>query len=159
MSDEALNVLSVAAYGEYETLRDMLTNDKDLVDYKDSFGISPLIEASRNGQLNAVEVLLSFHCDVNQTDLSGKTALHYAAGGGYLPIVKLLVENNCLVNQQDIDGKTALHWASYNDEDEIEKYLIGHKANGNILDNNGLPALKWMIPFMKNKQKLFNQTE
>ena len=63
-----------------------------------------LIEASRDGQLDLVKLLLERGGNVNIQDIYGDTALIWASLYGHLDIVKLLLEKGADVNIQDNYG-------------------------------------------------------
>ncbi len=74
-----------------------------------SSGYSPLIYASRAGQVEAVKLLLRRGADVNrQTTEMRSTALHRAAVAGHAEVVRLLLEAGADVSIRDCDGLTAL---------------------------------------------------
>lgn len=74
-----------------------------------SSGYSPLIYASRAGQVEAVKLLLRRGADVDrQTTEMRSTALHRAAVVGHAEVVRLLLEAGADVSIRDCDGLTAL---------------------------------------------------
>lgn len=85
-----------------------------------------LIEAARNGQLQAVSQLVERHLTpVNyQTYNEGTTALAAAIVGGFLEIVKYLVEHGADVNLANLRGETPLHLACLTDNDKLISFLV-----------------------------------
>lgn len=64
-------------------------------------GRTPLIEASRNGHLSVVRLLVESGADVNRVDTDGRNALLAAARDGHLPIVEYLIEHGADINLTD----------------------------------------------------------
>lgn len=57
-------------------------------------------------------MLVKNGANVNNGDVSGKTALHQAAAFGREKVAELLIRNGANVNQKDQQGKTSLHLAA-----------------------------------------------
>ena len=58
------------------------------VNAKDRHGHTPLMEAAKTGNLEAVKDLLNRGADLEAKSEKGKTALHYAAANGNVDIVQ-----------------------------------------------------------------------
>jgi ankyrin repeat protein len=82
-----------------------------------------LLGASRVGDLQKVEALLSAGADVNAKAKGGSTALMYASGKGHRSVVELLLAQGADVNAKDKDGSTALMAASGKGHRSIVKLL------------------------------------
>lgn len=88
---------------------------------------TPLILASKNKNIRAVNTLLVFGAHVNKLDKSGSTALFYASSIGYVPLVKLLLQNGADSTIVNSYGLTPLDYAICSDCEnklEIIKLLI-----------------------------------
>nr|WP_253308677.1 ankyrin repeat domain-containing protein [Rickettsia endosymbiont of Ceutorhynchus assimilis] len=99
--------------------------------------------AAQNGDISAVNYLLTKNTDVNTPDHTKQTALHYAARNGHDDIVKLLLDHGANVNViTPDDGWTALHFAARNGYDGIVEVLLKHNADIiNIQTSFGSTAL------------------
>lgn len=90
--------------------------------------INPLLNASSNGNLEAVKILLENHPPlITQTDDAGNTAFIAAALQGHLNIVEYLIEKDpslSLINQTNNKGNTALILAASRGHLEVVKFLV-----------------------------------
>ena len=66
------------------------------------------MNASLNGYVNTVKLLLDFGADVNLKSYDGRTALIHAAIGGYVDAIPLLLAKGADLNAKDNSGMTAL---------------------------------------------------
>ena len=108
-----------------------------------SHGFTLLGEASRNGKIKLVELLIAAGTNVNQTGNGGWTALHYASRNGQTNIVLLLAAAHADINKTDNNGSTALHKAAELGHTNIVDQLIIAGANVNQADNYGWTTLHW----------------
>ena len=100
-----------------------------------------LMSASKNGQIETVELLLQHGADVNLKNKRGLSALMLASQNGHIKVTKLLLERGAQINLQDEDGCSALILASQNRQVEIVQLLLQHGAQVNLQKTNGLCAL------------------
>ncbi|XP_052076471.1 uncharacterized protein LOC127714450 isoform X1 [Mytilus californianus] len=91
---------------------------------------SNIFIAAGNKNNNITEMLLSLQLDVNLSDTTGKTALHFACSNGNNYIVeKLLQSRNTDIEIQANNGYTALHFACFHGHIRVIKMLIERGAN------------------------------
>jgi ankyrin repeat protein len=81
------------------------------IDYKNSFGQTPLYMASYGGKHECVKMLLEHGAGVDLQTASGRTALIAAALDEKPECVKLLLEYGASVSAVDAKGKSALDHA------------------------------------------------
>ena len=67
-----------------------------------------IVQASCEGHIDIVKLLMENHADINIKDEAGYTALIGACERGYADIVKFLMENNADVNCRNEGGQNAL---------------------------------------------------
>ena len=80
--------------------------------------------------------------EINKTDMSGYTALHYAARNGNYEICKLLIDSKANVNCTTKSClSTPLHRASYMCHSKIVQLLLNYEANVLVQDCDGKCAL------------------
>ena len=90
-----------------------------------------IIQAVKDGNVEAVKKYLAAGMDVNTKDGYGATPLLYAAEYGYNDVAELLITNGADVNARYNDGLTALHAAVLYGSNEIVKLLIDQGADVN----------------------------
>lgn len=101
----------------------------------------PLVTATENGDLVKMKHFIEMGEDVNASDISGSTSLHYAVMAKNTAAVKLLLENNANPNiKHKNTGETALHWAVRSGNIEIVKLLSPRMEDINAIDNLGISA-------------------
>jgi hypothetical protein len=106
-------------------------------------GITYLMRASQNGDIEAAQALLDNGADVNAKNKVGGTALMLASGYGHIEIVQALLAKGADVNAQTNNGATALMIASQNGHKEVVQILLDKGADVNVKANNGSTALMW----------------
>ena len=109
--------------------------------YEEMDNDTALIDASKNGDIEIVVMLLDAGADVNAKDKWGITALIKASKNGHTEIVSKLLDAGADVNAKSNNGYTALYEASNNEHTEIVAMLL--RMKGIIVDakNNGDTAL------------------
>ena len=94
-------------------------------------GWTPLMIASSAGHFNIAEFLIANNSEVNETNHTGLTALHYAVSKNHTNIVKLLIDK-ADVNAIDKYGHTPLHRAVSAEREGIIELLIEANADLDI---------------------------
>ena len=100
-----------------------------------------LHEAARDGNIDAIELLLKKHVDINVDDKNGVTALMLASGNGHTQVIELLLKKHPDINLQAKNGVTALMLASLNGHIQIVDLLLKEHANINTQEEDGWTAL------------------
>jgi ankyrin repeat protein len=103
---------------------------------------SPVAEAARRGDLDAVRVLLRDGADVNAAQGDGMTALHWAARSGNVPMLKILLYAGANPDATTrLGGYTPLHLASQEGLGEAVRTLLKGKSKAGTLTSTGATAL------------------
>jgi ankyrin repeat protein len=128
-------------------------------------GVTPLIRAAYNADLEAVKILLAHGADATISTADRQTPIHAVLAGRAtepqaLELIKVLqkagtdVNVVALVNHpEEIRGGTALHYAVRKRQKDVIKLLASLGADMNAADQDGLTALDYtqsrgFMPFM-----------
>jgi len=101
-------------------------------------GHTPLMDAAKEGDLEAVTDLLRRGAEVDVRSDKGKTALHYAAANGHVEVVKQLVSDGAEIDARDRDWHTPLMLAAiYGCNHTIQALIVnGADVNARTLSGN-----------------------
>ena len=124
-----------------KTEDDMLASFLMEIDVSLQTNNKSLHEAARDGNIDAVELLLKEHVDINIQDENGATALMLASYNGHAQIVELLLKAHANINTQKEEGWTALMLASGIGHTHVVDLLLKEHADINTQNEDGWTAL------------------
>ena len=101
-------------------------------------GLTPLLFAARDGDLESVKMLVAGGANINATTGIGETALMLAAHNDHTDTALFLIDKGADPNIVEA-GHTALHFAVARKNMDLVKALIAHKADVNIRLTKGQP--------------------
>lgn len=113
------------------------------VNLKNKNGVTPLIYALKNSNIENAELLIEAGANIIDADNDGETTLMYAVLDG-TDTVKFLLKYNGVINMinlVDNDGYTALGYAERYDQYDTFKLLIENGADIEIKNKKGLTPL------------------
>ena len=104
---------------------------------------TPLIIAARNGNLEAVKVLLKYSANIESRGtvkiddqvIEGASPLWAAAAKGHLDVVRLLVKSGAEVDGKTKTSSTPLRATAFDGRLDIVTYLVEHGADVNARNN------------------------
>ncbi|XP_027868291.1 neurogenic locus notch homolog protein 1 isoform X2 [Xiphophorus couchianus] len=96
-----------------------------------------LIRAVRSGLDRVVLELLQAGVPVNNTDHTGRSALHWACSVNHLSLARTLIRYGAAVDLQDNKGETALFLSSLHGCYDTSRLLLLHGANLELHDRRG----------------------
>lgn len=102
---------------------------------------SPLAEAARHGDRQAVRALLQQGLDVNGWSTDGTPALHFAVRVDDHELTTLLLNAGADVNAMNRYGQTPLHIAVQEHHVDMARRLLEQGANMETVDASGEPPL------------------
>ena len=117
-----------------------------LANSPDEEGLRPLHLAVLSGKTSAVKALLDAGADLDGTDRSGRSALHWSVACREKEIVELLLGRGGapVVGVRDVRGATPLHYAaSLAKGEDLVKQLVEGGAQPGCVDKKGRTALHW----------------
>ena len=99
--------------------------------------------ASKRGDEEIVQKLVSHGADLEAKDGLMMTALHYACAGGHLEVVKLLLDHRANIEAPGCDRKTPLICAAERGRAQAIELLLKRKATSRATDDGGMTAIHW----------------
>ena len=111
------------------------------VDSRNAAGMTPLMNAAMNGNVQTVKLLIEKGADPSLTDNSGRTSLHFAAAGGDTNIISLIHTRMPDIESLDGGGETPLFVAAYSGELHAVKWFLERGAKAAYEDKRGWNAL------------------
>lgn len=107
-------------------------------------GMTAMHWASKNGNVEIIDVLLAAGSDPNVGNKVGKRPAALAAENGQLGALQRIVAAGGEIDSRDEIGGTPLLWASaLSKNPETVKFLIDSGADVNVIDSNGMTPLIW----------------
>jgi ankyrin repeat protein len=110
---------SAVREGNTREIEAILDQHPEMIEQKDRLGCTPLLEAARVGQIEALKVLIKRGADLNATWDTVATgdgrwsALHIAVNGGHVEAAKVLLEAGADINFKSVRGETPLDRVVY----------------------------------------------
>ena len=111
------------------------------VDSRNATGITPLMNAAMNGNVQAVELLIKRGADPSLKNNLGWNSLHFAALRGDTDIISLIHTRMLDIESLNGEGATPLLVAAYNGKLHAVKWFLERGANAAYEDNGGWNAL------------------
>ena len=105
------------------------------------FGGPALYNASENGHLEIVKILINAGVDVNLPVENGLTPLHISSHKGHVEVVEALIKAGAKVDSKISDDKTPLHISSHEGHVKVVEALIKAGASPNFARKNGATPL------------------
>jgi cytohesin len=103
------------------------------VDAANRYGVTPLLQACRNGDVQVMRTLLDAGADPTRWHAEGETPLMAASRTGRVDAVALLLSHGAFVNTADsFEEETALMWAAAEGHVEVVKALLAAGADPNL---------------------------
>lgn len=131
--------------GDVQELRKELAKDMDLLEARNSQGMTPLFQSVSCNNLECVQFLVTSGANIDTRDNVGRTPVALAAYQGWHDGLYYLLAKgaNCLI--ADNCGRLPLHAATYFSSEKSLDVLLQHLSIQDIeaRDNEGMTALHW----------------
>lgn len=98
----------------------------------DDYGFTPLIESAIANKVAVAELLLKAGAQVDNTDASGRTALHWAVDNANLDLCQLLLKHKADPNAYTSGSQPLLIYPLLRHQDQLKKLLIDYGASINF---------------------------
>ena len=128
-----------ATKGDLETVSNLFAAHPELIDARNTWGSTPLTDASYNGRDAVVAWLLAHGADVNTQNNTLWTPLIHAARRGHVGAVRLLLANHADASLQTNLGYTALDIARQYHWTEVEALLASQNVQTNEIHHELTP--------------------
>jgi hypothetical protein len=99
------------------------------INYKDKDGNSPIIVASKMGDKDIVNLLLSKGANPNDIDKYYRSPILTASRNGHVNVVELLLSKGANINYKDNYGNTSLIWAIKTNNTKLFQLLLNNRAS------------------------------
>lgn len=140
----------------------LVENGADLY-YKDSKGVTTLLQASHRGMTEVVAALLEKHSKtkernyIDEPSEEGVTPLIAACSEGHKEVVDLLIKAGADVNAKDKDATNALMAAAARGQKDVVQSLLNAKCDINAQNSDGHTALMFAYNGKNQVQTLFER--
>lgn len=130
-----------AQLGDMDKVKALLEEGAD-VNAKDENGMTPLLLAISNKQVDLAKFLIEKGADINLADRQGVVPLFRALWNKDLDMLELLLKKGADVNTKHAkSGFTALHWAAMMDSKDSVELILDAGADVNAKSNTGETSL------------------
>ncbi|KOO23559.1 ankyrin repeat-containing protein [Chrysochromulina tobinii] len=116
--------------------------DKDLELVANSIGITALMLAAMEGNVDAARILLRRGASVGLVNCYGRTAIILAAMAGHVEMVKLLLSVDAPIDISDAFGRDALAWAE----------ARGHKHVAILVRKHAHERRDWRMEMLRERE-------
>ncbi|XP_032824831.2 ankyrin repeat and death domain-containing protein 1B isoform X3 [Petromyzon marinus] len=140
-----LTVLHCAAQRGHAAVMQFIIEDlEDLdIDKTTKLGQTALHLTAEEGQLQAVEYLLSCGSSLAMRDKDNNSPLHLAAGRGHLAVVKKLLEAGAEMDGKNTAGQTSLHLAAEGGHHHCVQLLLSSGCDIDAQSSKSMTALHY----------------
>lgn len=142
---------------DIEVVKRQLSEEKVNPNERNESGLTPLMLAAAEGNVELVNLLLTYGAHVNAQagkdpllpDNEGKIPLHFAVMNGNPDVIRSLLAHGANPLLKDVYGNIPLHYLSYvgNPDIQLEMFdaLMQANSNLNIQNNENATPLHWMV--------------
>lgn len=137
----AEEIHTAAKSGKVKQVESLLNNQPDLLNAKNSKGLTPLHSAISKGRLNVVKLLIKKGADPELKTKNGLTPIFQALDLGRNKIAQELIESGVNIKTKGYRNRTLLHMAARSGSTPIIQQLINKGIHINAKDGQSNTAL------------------
>lgn len=117
-----------------------------------NFDMTPLMNAVCQENIDVIDVLIDYGCDIQFKNKNGYTALlcYFISQSNNRVILQKLLNSKVDINISSVDGNTPLHYAAYYITDVNIIHYITLECNPNLKNNNRKTPLMLACEYNKN---------
>jgi hypothetical protein len=119
-------------YGNLSNVSSFLQKNEVMLNEIDEYGYTPLIQSAIVNSLPKAKLILEAGADVNFTDLTGRTALHWAVDNNNLELAELLLKHQANPNAYTRAGQPVLAMPVLRNQTSIKQLLYQYGADLNF---------------------------
>jgi hypothetical protein len=119
-------------YGSTKDVSSFVKKEGVLLNEIDEYGYTPLIQAAIVNSVPKARIILEAGADVNFTDLTGRTALHWSADNNNLELSNLLLDHHANPNAYTRAGQPVLAMPVLRNQNQIKQLLYRFGADLNF---------------------------
>ena len=121
----------------------LILNDYHLEDLNSvgKYGNSPLMKASREGNIKLVNELLSLKVSLNIKNVDGNSALWNSCFANSYECFEALIKAGIDINSQNVNSVTSLMYCASAGKEEFVRLLLENGANSQIESLDGFKAI------------------
>jgi len=137
--------LGMMAKGAYDAEKERLEMEFSRESF-DRESMTPLIKCAVDGNTEGMKNMINNgECEIDATNILGRTALMYACENCNAAAVQILLDNKAEKEIRSNAGMTSLMWAAYSSSVACMELLIKAGADINAKDNIGMTPMMWSV--------------
>ena len=136
-SNSGWNLLHCASQGDNSYIIELMLSHVPSIDSRNNEGVTALMIAAAQGNLQAVQCLLEKGADPSLQDNDGWNLLHHASLGGHPVIIKLMLSHVPSIDSRNNKGVTALMTAAGHGRLLAVQCLLKKGADPSLVSKSG----------------------
>lgn len=119
-------------FGSLNNVAEFLKHPDTVIDQIDEYGYTPLIQTAIVNSLPKAKLIYEAGADIDFTDLTGRTALHWAVENNNVELARYFLENRANPNAYTRAGQPLLAMPVLRNQNAIKKLLYEYGADLNF---------------------------
>jgi len=141
----AAEIHTAVENGDLEQVRNLLTQDPELLNLQNDLGLTPFNQAALSGKLEIMKMLVDMGADMNLGDNENSQPIHNAAVGGQIPVLEFLLVQGVDIDARDDFGMTPFLFSCSYSQLETARFLLDNGADIKAININEWPAVLYAV--------------